>query len=113
MPVSVIIPALNEAAALPETLRPLPAQRPHELIVVDGGSDDGTADIAAAAPCVVVAHAPRGRAVQMNAGAARATGNVLLFLHADCTLDRGALAAAERAARRPGVAAGCFSMRVR
>ena len=93
MPVSVVVPALNEATALPETLHSLLAGSPHELIVVDGGSTDGTADLAAATSGVVVVHAPRGRAAQMNAGATRATGDVLLFLHADCTLDAGAVAA--------------------
>jgi rSAM/selenodomain-associated transferase 2 len=113
MPTAVVVPALNEAAALPETLRSVLAQRPHELIVVDGGSADATRDVAAGTLGVTLLDAPRGRAAQMNAGAARATGDVILFLHADCTLDPGALAAAGRVVRRPGVAAGCFTMRVR
>jgi rSAM/selenodomain-associated transferase 2 len=112
MPVSVIIPALNEAAALPETLRNLRDQRPHEVIVVDGGSTDATRDLAAAEGATVLT-APPGRAAQMNVGAARATGDVFLFLHADCQLDPGAIAAAERALARRGVVAGCFTMRVR
>jgi rSAM/selenodomain-associated transferase 2 len=111
MPISVVIPALNEATALPETLRSLRAQQPHEIIVVDGGSTDATCAAAGAAD--VLLHGPRGRAAQMNRGAAHAAGDVLLFLHADCTLAPGAVAAAERAARRPGVAAGCFTMHVR
>ncbi len=110
MPVSVVIPTLNEADRLPETLRYLREQRPHEIIVVDGGSTDGTCDRAAGADRLL--HGPRGRAAQMNLGAAHAAGDVLLFLHADCTLEAGALAAAERAVRRPGVAAGCFAMSV-
>lgn len=84
---SVVIPALNEApgirAAL-EALAPLRA-RGHEVIVVDGGSDDPTAELAAAL-CDRVLSAPRGRAFQMNAGARAATGNALLFLHADTRL---------------------------
>jgi rSAM/selenodomain-associated transferase 2 len=110
MPVSVIIPTLNEAACLPDTLRNLRDQHPHEIIVVDGGSTDGTPDLAAGADKFL--RGPRGRAAQMNLGAAHATGDVLLFLHADCTLDPGALAAAERAVRPPRVAAGCFQMYV-
>jgi rSAM/selenodomain-associated transferase 2 len=110
MPVSVVIPTLNEAACLPATLRNLRQQRPYEIIVVDGGSTDGTCDLAAGADKLL--HGPRGRAAQMNLGAAQATGDVLLFLHADCTLDPGALTAAERAVRRRGVAAGCFAMHV-
>lgn len=112
MPVSVIIPALNEAVALAETVGSLHRQAPHEILVVDGGSSDETVNVALACGATVL-HAPRGRAAQMNAGATRATGDVLLFLHADCALETSALAAAERAVRSARVAAGCFSMRVR
>jgi rSAM/selenodomain-associated transferase 2 len=111
MAVSVIIPALNEAACLPETLRSVRRQQPREVIVVDGGSTDGTRAAAGLADCFL--EAPRGRASQMNAGAARAGGDVLLFLHADCTLEDGAVEEAERRLRNPGVAAGCFRMTVR
>jgi rSAM/selenodomain-associated transferase 2 len=106
MPVSVIIPTLNEAACIADTVRVVRALGPHEVIVVDGGSTDGTREQAAAADLVLAA--PRGRARQMNAGAALASGDVLLFLHADCTLEAGALAAAERCLHTPGVVAGCF-----
>jgi rSAM/selenodomain-associated transferase 2 len=108
--VSVIIPTLNEARCLADTLRCLRRQRPAEIIVADGGSSDATHQAAAAADLFL--EAPRGRAAQMNAGAARARGDVLLFLHADCTLEDGALAEAERCLRRRGTAAGCFTMRV-
>ncbi len=111
MAVSVIIPTLNEESCLPETMRSVRAERPHQVIVADGGSTDGTASAAGAANLFVAA--PRGRASQMNAGAAHATGDVLLFLHADCTLEPGALADAERLLRRPGVVAGCYAMAVR
>jgi rSAM/selenodomain-associated transferase 2 len=86
--VSVIIPALNEAGNLPALLgdlRPALDSREVEVIVVDGGSDDGTPALAAAAGALVVA-AERGRARQMNAGARLARGEVLLFLHADSRL---------------------------
>lgn len=78
--------------------------------MVDGGSSDDTVSQARAADRVL--RGPRGRAVQMNLGAARAAGATLLFLHADCWLEDGALAEAGRLLRAPGVAAGCFSMRV-
>jgi rSAM/selenodomain-associated transferase 2 len=84
---SVVIPALNEAgvirAAL-EALAPLRA-RGHEVIVADGGSEDDTAQIAAAL-CDSVVLAVRGRAAQMNAGAAAAGGDACVFLHADTRL---------------------------
>jgi rSAM/selenodomain-associated transferase 2 len=110
MSVSVILPVLNERALLAGSLESLRRQRPGEIIVVDGGSTDGTE--AAAAEADLFLRAPRGRASQMNAGAARARGDVLLFLHADGTLEAGALAAAERCLRRRRVAAGCFTMTV-
>ena len=117
MPISVIIPALNEEACLAETLRSLRAEQPREIIVVDGGSSDATCELAQrrtdSVSCrVSLLHGPRGRAAQMNQGAAHATGDVLLFLHADCTLEAGALRAAEECLGRGGVAGGCFRMMV-
>lgn len=80
----MVIPALDEADTLPRLLAALGAQRgvSLETIVADGGSTDGTPDIAAAYGARVIA-APRGRGAQMNAGAAAAGGEWLLFLHAD------------------------------
>jgi rSAM/selenodomain-associated transferase 2 len=108
--VSIVIPTLNEASCLGETLRLLRGHKPYQILVADGGSTDATCELAAAADGLI--HAPRGRAAQMNAGGAAATGDVLLFLHADCSLEAGALAAAERCLARRGVAAGCFRMEV-
>ena len=89
---SIIIPMLNEAAQLPDLFAHLmPMQRAGcEIIFTDGGSRDGSAYLAEVAGFTVV-NAPCGRAVQMNAGAAIATGGVLLFLHADTRLPHGAL----------------------
>jgi rSAM/selenodomain-associated transferase 2 len=84
---SIIVPTLNEAAGIGAALAALQPLRAlgHEVVVVDGGSGDGTPDLAA--PLADrVANAPRGRASQMNAGARLATGDVLLFLHADTRL---------------------------
>jgi len=108
--VSVIIPTLNEANCLGEALRLLRHQGPREVIVVDGGSTDGTCEIARGADQLL--WGARGRAAQMNLGAAHATGDVLLFLHADCSLEAGALAEAERCLRRARVVAGCYRMTV-
>ncbi|MDP1925503.1 MAG: TIGR04283 family arsenosugar biosynthesis glycosyltransferase [Thiobacillus sp.] len=87
MRISVVIPALDEAAQIGAVLQRLQAMRARgaEVIVVDGGSGDATVAIAEPLADSVVG-APRGRARQMNAGAAAASGDVLLFLHADTLL---------------------------
>jgi len=110
--ISVVVPVLNEAAGIVATLASLAPLRAagHEVIVADGGSSDGTAALAAAqADCVVVA--PRGRARQMNAGAARARGEVLLFLHADTRLPRDAAAQLQQALAA-GAHWGRFDLRI-
>jgi len=86
---SIIIPVLNEAACLDRTLTDL-FSRPWlkqngEVIVCDGGSDDGSPEIAAGHPCRLV-HSGAGRALQMNTGSSLAHGETLLFLHADSRL---------------------------
>lgn len=91
MTLSIIIPALDEAAGIVaalEALAPLRASG-HEVIVADGGSGDHTRELAAALADRVIA-TPRGRARQMNAGAAAAGGDALLFLHADTHLPANA-----------------------
>ncbi len=88
---SLIMPVLDEAASIEATLASLQplTQRGMEVIVVDGGSRDATAALAAPL-CTRVVEASRGRARQMNRGAAAASGERLLFLHADTRLPRGA-----------------------
>lgn len=92
---SVVIPVRNEAAGITQALAPLQALRDRlELIVVDGGSSDNTAELARPLADQVLVAAP-GRARQMNAGAAVARGEVLLFLHADTRLPEGFVALIE------------------
>jgi rSAM/selenodomain-associated transferase 2 len=84
---SIVIPALNEAAGIEATLKALEPLRARgvELVLADGGSGDTT--VAVARPWVdTVVDAPRGRALQMNAGAVRARADALMFLHADTRL---------------------------
>jgi rSAM/selenodomain-associated transferase 2 len=89
--VSIVVPVLNEAATITGALARLRRDFPDcELVVVDGGSTDGTAELAA--PLATVVRGERGRARQMNEGARRTTGEVLWFVHADTVLEPAALA---------------------
>jgi rSAM/selenodomain-associated transferase 2 len=107
--ISVIIPALNEARALPDTLRELRSQPGEfEVILIDGGSDDDTVQIARASEKVAVLSSDPGRAVQMNTGAAAASGELLHFLHADTVLPDGAIARLSAMASDAGVDWGGF-----
>jgi rSAM/selenodomain-associated transferase 2 len=91
MKLSIIVPVLNEAPGIEAALRALAPFRSRgaDVVVVDGGSSDGTADLARPLADRVI-ETPRGRAVQMNAGAAAAAGDALLFLHADTRLPNDA-----------------------
>jgi rSAM/selenodomain-associated transferase 2 len=110
MRLSVIVPALDEAARIGACLRSIRAQGGGvEVLVADGGSTDGTAAIAARQARVVTG--ARGRGAQMNAGARRSTGDVLLFLHADTVLHPGALAALRDALADARVVGGTFTLR--
>ncbi len=106
--VSVIIPTLNEAVHLKQTLDAVHVGSPHEILVIDAGSSDETSTIAAAAGARVI-RSGKGRARQMNAGAALATGQVLLLLHADTRLPANWSTALSDSLLRPGAVAGAFS----
>ncbi len=113
MRISAIVPALNEAAVIDAALGALAALRGrgHEVILVDGGSADATVALAAGMADRVIT-APRGRASQMNAGAAVASGDVLVFLHADTRLPDNAEFAIARELDRHGGAWGRFDVSI-
>src|SRR5450432_1984522 len=108
---SIIMPVLNEEAIIASQLVRLIqqcAQQDYELLLVDGGSTDRTVEIAQKYAQVI--NAPRSRARQMNAGAAAASGDVLLFLHADTELPDCVFLAIEEALAAPEVVAGAFRL---
>lgn len=110
--ISVIIPVLNEEKCLPRTLSHLDRMSgDFEVIAVDGGSSDASIRFLASFPEVRVLSAPRGRASQMNAGATVASGEWLLFLHADTSLPENALASLDARTDDLTVQAGCFRHR--
>ncbi|MHB8067811.1 MAG: TIGR04283 family arsenosugar biosynthesis glycosyltransferase [Desulfobaccales bacterium] len=107
---SIIIPTYNEAGLLGETLAGLPAAADVEIIVVDGGSTDGSREAASRFPSVRLLQTPKGRGLQMNTGARAARGDIFVFLHADTSLGPAHLAALRRAAADPGFRAGAFEL---
>jgi rSAM/selenodomain-associated transferase 2 len=108
---SVIIPTLNEADMIEETIRSAKSQRLEiEIIVVDGGSVDRTTTLASKEAWWVV-QSPKGRGVQCNVGARLASGDVLLFLHADTVLPTGAFKLLTEYFSNPGIQIGSFRLR--
>jgi hypothetical protein len=108
-PISVVIPTLNEAGGVAKTVRRAKDGRNVEVIVADGGSQDDTTGIAAGLGARVLATEPP-RARQMNAGAAAATGDILIFLHADTHRPAGFEGCVRRSLSRDGVVAGAFAL---
>jgi rSAM/selenodomain-associated transferase 2 len=109
MLVSVIIPAINEAENIQRTIRA--ARREYtadevEIIVVDGGSTDGTPELVP--PDARLIRGPLARAVKLNRGAQASSGEILLFCHADSQLPPGWREAVIEALDRPGTSGGCF-----
>lgn len=110
--ISLILPVLNEAPILAEALSALPQASDMEIILVDGGSTDATPEVAGRFPHIRWVNAPRGRGVQMNAGARAARGDFFIFLHVDTSLATEHLAALRQAVLDPRVGAGAFELRL-
>jgi len=111
MSLSVVVPALDEEETLPLALAAARQPGVTEIVVADGGSRDATLRVAGALADRVL-RAPRGRAAQMNAGAAIACGDVLLFLHADTRLPPGYPERVRAALSDAGAVGGRFDVRL-
>ena len=117
--ISIIIPVINEAGNIKEAIPTVgyanATTQPSiniEVIVVDGGSKDNTVEIVQSLGVKVISSFPPSRAVQMNAGALVASGEILLFLHADTRLPRGFDEMIRTALQQPRIVAGAFKLRI-
>lgn len=110
--VSIIVPVLNESTLIRAFLEQLRAAAPSaEIVVIDGGSDDGTPELSIGLADRVL-KTSRGRARQMNAGARVARGDVFWFLHADSVVPPNALEEIAKILREDSNAGGCFRLRL-
>jgi len=107
--VSIIVPTLNEELVLEKTLTQFQQLSPHELIVSDGGSDDDTRNIAGRFSHRVITGSA-GRALQMNVGADEATGDILLFLHADSRIEPESYRKMQQCMQNPKWIGGAFTL---
>ena len=110
--ISIIIPVLNEAAIVQQTLEQLQHYCEVEIIVVDGGSQDNTVAIAQQMSIEVITVVGKSKAAQMNAGANVAKADILLFLHADTQLPANFVSLAIDTLTQPGVIAGAFELAI-
>lgn len=108
--VSIIIPTLNEEDVLARTLHNLTLLNPNpkEILIVDGGSQDDTLNIAKKAGIPILLSGQAGRSVQMNLGADTAKGKILCFLHADTLVPDDLIAIVEKVLAKPKIAGGGF-----
>ena len=111
MKISVIIPTLNEALVLEKAIAEISCHSPHEIIIADGGSEDNTLNIAKKFGLAIV-ESPPGRALQMNAGAKTASGDVLLFLHADRRVDANSYQKMVAVMNQENRVGGAFSLAI-
>lgn len=111
MNVTIVIPVLNEASNLGRCIGSAWESGASEVLVVDGGSTDGTEQIAAAEPCKFI-RSPPGRARQQNAGGAHASGDAIIFLHADCWLEKNCVSQVTQALSDPATKCGAFRQRI-
>lgn len=109
MKISIVIPVLNEIDNLPHLIHSLrEIADAAEIIIADGGSTDGTREWVNSQLGINLVDCPRGKGPQLNAGAGRATGDFLVFLHADCRLSREVFQALQMALSDPETAGGAF-----
>jgi len=111
LPISVIIPTLNEEENIARTIESASNPLVKEIIAVDGGSSDLTRTIARSAGVVCIKSTP-GRAFQLNTGAKAAKGEILLFLHADTILPPSFITTVNTLINTPGTAAGAFLLTI-
>ena len=110
--ITVIVPTWNEEEHLAATLSTVENSKvPREIFVVDGGSNDHTAEIARLSGATVLASPVRQRAAQLNLGAAESTGEIVLFLHADTILPPGGLDLVENSFMNGSIVGGAFARR--
>ena len=112
MTISIIIPVLNEAEIIQETIKRLQVNSDVEIIVVDGGSKDKTVEIVKQSNIKLVISKQAGRSNQMNYGAAIAKGDILLFLHADTQLPPNYPQLIKQTLSQPNVIAGAFELAI-
>ncbi len=111
MKTTIIIPTLNESKILANTLEKVKKLQPHEIIIGDGGSQDETLEIAKTYPTKIVL-SPPGRSLQMNAAAGEASGDILLFHHADSFITKKGFEKMNAVIAKGKYFGGAFSLQI-
>ncbi|MEB3339742.1 TIGR04283 family arsenosugar biosynthesis glycosyltransferase [Okeania sp.] len=110
--ISIIIPVLNEVSTISQTISTAQTGKNVEIIVVDGGSNDGTPELVKSLDVKLISSLS-GRSIQMNLGANLATGNILLFLHGDTFLPLNFDELLREIIAKPNIIAGAFELGIR